>query len=111
MDCNIKHIQLGNEFCLDIDHEVLIKQGVIFPLSRVEFRLLYFLVINQGQVVPFKKLKNYAWKMAFTVTRHELYVYISRIRKKLDSGNHLICIRNVGYVLKINKHNCSGRVE
>ncbi|WP_374021025.1 helix-turn-helix domain-containing protein [Paenibacillus thiaminolyticus] len=57
-------------------------------LSRVEFRLLYLMVINQGQVVPFQKLKNYACKIAFTVAQHELYVYISRFRKKLDDEAH-----------------------
>ncbi|BFH11494.1 hypothetical protein J6TS7_35940 [Paenibacillus dendritiformis] len=99
MKRNIMHIQLNDKMCLDIEHEVLLKCGVIISLSRVEFRLLYLLAINQGQVVPFQELKNYAWKMSFTVTQHELYVYISRIRKKLDDENHIICIRNAGYML------------
>ncbi|RJG21761.1 helix-turn-helix domain-containing protein [Paenibacillus thiaminolyticus] len=62
MKRNIMHIQLSDNMCLNIEHEVLLKRGVIISLSRVKFRLLYMLAINQGQVVPFQKLKNYAWK-------------------------------------------------
>lgn len=71
MKLKIMHIQLSDNMCLDIEHEVL----------------------------SFQKLKNYAWKIAYTVTQHELDVYISRIRKKLNDENHIICIRNAGYML------------
>lgn len=60
MKRNIMHIQLSDNICLDIEHEGLMNRGVIMSLSRVEFRLLYLLAINQGQVVPFQELKNYA---------------------------------------------------
>lgn len=60
MKRNIMHIQLSDNICLDIEHEVLMNRGVIISLSRVEFRLLYLLAINQGQVVPFQELINYA---------------------------------------------------
>ncbi|NGP61357.1 helix-turn-helix domain-containing protein [Paenibacillus thiaminolyticus] len=71
MKRKIMYIHFSDNMCLDIEHEVL----------------------------SFQKLKNYAWKIAFTVTQHKLYVYISRIRKKLDDENHIICIRNAGYML------------
>lgn len=39
MKRKIMHIQLSDNMCLDIEHEVLLTRGVIISLSRVELRM------------------------------------------------------------------------
>lgn len=92
-------LKLNDRLLLDVQFENLIKDGIILSLSKIEFRILYCLTMNKNRIVPFHTLIHFAWKEGSTVTRNELYVYVTKLRKKLDAGMKIICIRNKGYMI------------
>ncbi|WP_286892149.1 helix-turn-helix domain-containing protein [Thermobacillus sp.] len=94
-----ENLKLNDRLHLDVQYETLIKDGIILSLSKIEFRILYCLTMNRNRIVSFDKLIDFAWKWSSTVTRRELYVYITRLRKKLDDNLKIICVRNRGYMM------------
>lgn len=54
-------------------------------LTRIEYDLLYHLVINKGQVLTHKQLLEKVWGPDYAGETHYLWVNISRLRKKLES--------------------------
>lgn len=94
----VDYLKLCDGMHLDVQYESLIKDGVILSLSKTEFRILFYLTINKNKIVSFENLINFSWKLSSTVTRRELYVYIARIRKKLDLNTKIVFIRNKGYI-------------
>ncbi|WP_425452432.1 helix-turn-helix domain-containing protein [Paenibacillus cellulosilyticus] len=74
-------------------------------LSRLEFRLLNLLVVRQNRVVKFDELISHTWGNLGGMDRQGLYVFISRLRNKIEyiseDGPRIICIRDLGYLLRI----------
>ncbi|MCS1352487.1 winged helix-turn-helix domain-containing protein [Mechercharimyces sp. CAU 1602] len=94
-------IQLGSGYVLDTHQEVLTQGKSQLTFSRTEFRILYLLALNLGKIVPAEELITFAWGSPH-VGDSTLYVYISRLRKKLITvypHPTIISQRNVGYVL------------
>ncbi|MBX3061330.1 MAG: response regulator [Anaerolineae bacterium] len=54
-------------------------------LTRIEYDLLYHLVINKGQVLTHKQLLEKVWGPDYGGETHYLWVNISRLRNKLKS--------------------------
>ena len=76
------------------DHEV--------ELTRNEFRILYYLFLNVGQVLSKEKLIEYLWNDAYYLDETILLVNINRLRKKLeDMGlkDFVKTKRGVGYFI------------
>ena len=51
-----------------------------------------------------ERLENQIWNYEYAGSSNNIDVYISRLRKKIDSGHHqklLHTIRGVGWVLRI----------
>lgn len=94
-------IILGDDCSLDIGRQLLVKAGLSCALSRIEFRLLHRLAMQLGRIVYIDELISYAWMISSSyVDRHELHVFMNRLRRKLGDGSKcLSCVRNVGYVL------------
>ncbi len=87
---------------LDEDgHQVWNGNGEV-PLSRTEFRLLRFLMINRGRVLSKAQIVDYVWEYDFDGNYGIVETYISYLRKKLgDSDAALIeTVRGVGYVIR-----------
>lgn len=61
------------------NHSVLIK-GIRARLTRVEFRLLTYLVRNAGKVLTSNQILSAVWGVEY------VHIYISRLRRKLE-GN------------------------
>jgi two-component system KDP operon response regulator KdpE len=70
-------------------------------LTRIEYDLLYHLVVNKGQVLTHKQLLEKVWGPDYANENHYLWVNISRLRKKLEKGAPgLQCIhtqQGIGY--------------
>ncbi|WP_159881020.1 winged helix-turn-helix domain-containing protein [Paenibacillus puerhi] len=95
-------ISLGEESYLDTDHEILVKDNLHCSLSRLEFRLIYCLATRAGEIVSPKELINFTWMKSEYVDPQVLYVYINRIRRKIEdnpkSPECIIAIPKVGYM-------------
>jgi two-component system OmpR family response regulator len=87
---------------LDEDHWVVRRAGVQVELSPTEFRLLAYLMRNQGLMLTRKQLLENVWGWGYAGQSQVLETYVSYLRRKLDPlGPPLIHTqRGVGYSLR-----------
>ena len=78
------------------------RAGERIELSRTEFNVLEFLMLNAGRVVSKQQILEHVWQYDFGGESTVVETYISYIRKKLDRlGEPMIhTLRGVGYVLR-----------
>ncbi|MCY1544937.1 phosphate regulon transcriptional regulatory protein PhoB [compost metagenome] len=74
-------------------------------LTSKESRLLLFFARSPGELITRERLQKEIWEDEGVIVGRSLDVFISRLRKKLESdeGLQLINIHNKGYKLKIVK--------
>jgi two-component system OmpR family response regulator len=84
---------------LDEDHWTVRRAGTPVELSPTEFRLLAYLMRNQGLMLTRKQLLENVWGWEYAGQSQVLETYISYLRRKLDPlGPPLIHTqRGVGY--------------
>ena len=87
---------------LDEDHWTVRRAGVPVELSPTEFRLLAYLMRNQGLMLTRKQLLENVWGWEYAGQSQVLETYVSYLRRKLDPlGAPLIHTqRGVGYSLR-----------
>jgi two-component system, OmpR family, response regulator len=87
---------------LDEDHWTVRRAGVPVELSPTEFRLLAYLMRNQGLMLTRKQLLENVWGWEYAGQSQVLETYVSYLRRKLDPlGPPLIQTqRGVGYRLR-----------
>jgi two-component system, OmpR family, response regulator len=87
---------------LDEDHWTVRRAGTLVELSPTEFRLLAYLMRNQGLMLTRKQLLENVWGWEHTGQSQVLETYVSYLRHKLDPlGPPLIQTqRGVGYSLR-----------
>jgi two-component system, OmpR family, response regulator len=87
---------------LDEDHWTVHRGGVPVELSPTEFRLLAYLMRNQGLMLTRKQLLDNVWGWEYAGQSQVLETYVSYLRRKLDPlGPPLIHTqRGVGYSLR-----------
>lgn len=99
---NREEISLGYNCVLRLDSEILIKDEIPIYLSRLQFKLLYYLSIKLGTPVSFQDLSQFVWGSSF-ITQASFYVNINRLRYLLEDNPKkprcLITIYGFGYVL------------
>jgi len=87
---------------LDEDHWMVRRAGIQVELSPTEFRLLAYLMRNQGLMLTRKQLLENVWGWGYAGQSQVLETYVSYLRRKLDPlGPPLIHTqRGVGYSLR-----------
>jgi len=87
---------------LDEDHWTVRRGGVPVELSPTEFRLLAYLMRNQGLMLTRKQLLENVWGWEYAGQSQVLETYVSYLRRKLDPlGPPTIHTqRGVGYSLR-----------
>ena len=87
---------------LDEDHWTVQRAGTPIELSPTEFRLLAYLMRNQGLMLTRKQLLENVWGWEYGGQSQVLETYVSYLRRKLDPlGPPLIHTqRGVGYSLR-----------
>jgi len=87
---------------LDEDHWTVRRAGVPVELSPTEFRLLAYLMRNQGLMLTRRHLLENVWGWEYAGQSQVLETYVSYLRRKLDPlGPPLIHTqRGVGYSLR-----------
>jgi two-component system OmpR family response regulator len=88
---------------LDEDHWTVRRAGTPVELSPTEFRLLAYLMRNQGLMLTRKQLLENVWGWEYAGQSQVLETYVSYLRHKLDPlGPPLIHTqRGVGYRLRL----------
>lgn len=91
-------ISLGEDCYLDIEQEVIIKDGMERGLSRTMFRVLRYLAENMGEEVSPTEMIRRGWGKNSTIRKDALYVVIKRIRDRLedDPSNPQCLVSNYG---------------
>ena len=90
------------ELILDLSKSWIMKNDNHFELSKNEFRILYFLLLNRGQIISRDALMDYLWDNNDFVDDNTLTVNINRLRKRLDSlgySNVILTKRSQGYII------------
>ncbi|MFJ3802618.1 response regulator transcription factor [Streptomyces sp. NPDC090088] len=84
---------------LDTARHVVSRAGTTVDLSPTEFRLLRYLMLHSGRVVPRARLLEHVWSYNFNGDDTVVATYISYLRRKIDAlGPGLIHTRRgVGY--------------
>jgi two-component system, OmpR family, response regulator len=88
---------------LDLVSRTVSRGGRNIDLLPREFKLLAYLVRNQGQVVPRAMLLQHVWDLHFDPTTNILDVYVSRVRRKVDSAQAyplIHTVRGVGFCVR-----------
>jgi two-component system OmpR family response regulator len=87
---------------LDEGHWTVRRAGVVIELSPTEFRLLAYLMRNQGLMLTRRQLLDNVWGWEYAGQSQVLETYVSYLRRKLDPlGPPLIHTqRGVGYSLR-----------
>jgi two-component system, OmpR family, response regulator len=94
-------LQVG-DLELDEEHWVVRRAGTPVELSPTEFRLLAYLMRNQGRMLTRQQLLENVWGWEFVGQSQVVETYVSYLRRKLDPlGPPLIHTqRGVGYSLR-----------
>ncbi len=87
---------------LDEDAHQVFADGSEVELSPTEFRLLHYLMLNQGRVVSKLQILDYVWEYDFDGNVGVVETYISYLRKKLGStaAGWIRTVRGIGYTLR-----------
>ena len=96
-------VRAGN-LTLDLQSHAVTVDGQPVELTPLEFKLIYVLAMNEGRVVPYSRLIEYAWGFYNEQSSALLKTHICHIRQKLgmDTGkrSRLKAIFGVGYSLQ-----------
>jgi two-component system OmpR family response regulator len=72
-------------------------------LTRTEFRLLRYLLMNAGRVLSRAQILDHVWDYDFGGDASVLETYISYLRRKVDRSDPQLIhtVRGVGYVMRV----------
>jgi len=92
----------AGDLLLDEEHWTVTRAGTPVELSPTEFRLLAYLMRNQGRMLTRQQLLENVWGWEFAGQSQVVETYVSYLRRKLDPlGPPLIHTqRGVGYSLR-----------
>ena len=88
---------------MDLQRHRISRQSILIDLTPLEFRLLEFLMRNQGRVLSRTSIEDHIWNLNIDRGSNVVDVYINYLRKKVDApfDNPLIhTVRGVGYTIK-----------
>lgn len=91
------------DLMLNLDTHEVVRAGNNISLTAQEFRLLEYLLENQGRVITRDMILNRIWNYSQDVETRVVDVYVGYLRKKVDKGyDHPLIqsVRGFGYMIK-----------
>lgn len=90
------------DLILDEDSHEVSRAGDPITLTTTEFELLRFMMRNAKRVLSKAQILDRVWKYDFGGRSNIVELYISYLRKKIDTGREpmIHTLRGAGYVLK-----------
>jgi len=94
-------IRVDENLSIDFNRRKVIVRGTEAHLRPTEFRLLYHLVSNAGQVLTHETLLRRVWGYEYRDEDQYLWLYITYLRRKLEEDpkhpRYIIGERGIGY--------------
>jgi two-component system OmpR family response regulator len=93
------------DLVLDEDSHEVSRDGTEIQLTATEYELLRFMMRNPKRVLSKAQILDRVWNYDFGGQANIVELYISYLRKKIDSGREpmIHTLRGVGYVLRPGK--------
>ena len=91
------------KFVLNLSKSIIEKDGKIVELTKNEFKILHYLVLNKEKIVSRNEIMDYLWESENFIDDNTLTVNIKRLRNKLEElglNNVIETKRGQGYILK-----------
>lgn len=87
---------------MDDDAHQVTRAGTVVPLSPTEYKLLRYLLINQGRVLAKRQILDQVWRYDFNGGSGVVDTYIGYLRRKADNTEPKLIhtVRGVGYILR-----------
>ena len=97
-------IRVDDNLSIDFSRCKVIIKGKEVHLRPTEYRLLYHLVSNAGQVLTHETLLRRVWGYEYRDEDHYLWLYITYLRKKIEDDpkhpKYILSERGIGYQFK-----------
>ncbi len=100
---NSTNVLTLSNLSIDISAHIVKRGDTIINLSAKEYAILKYMMYNVGIVLSREKIENHIWNYDYEGGTNVVDVYITYLRKKIDSGydSKLIhTVRGSGYVLR-----------
>jgi len=92
----------AGDIVLSLQTHEIARNGISVQLTPLEFRIMYMLAMNEGQIIPYARLVDYAWGYEGG-DANLLKTHICHIRQKLglpmDGEGSIRSLPTVGYSL------------
>ena len=91
------------KFVLNLSKSIIEKDGKIVELTKNEFKILHYLVLNKEKIVSRNEIMDYLWESENFIDNNTLTVNIKRLRNKLEEiglNDVIETKRGQGYILK-----------
>ena len=87
------------DIALDDQSHTVTKNGTSMDLSPIEYRLLYFFMMNAGKVLSRWQILDHVWDYGYDGDPTIVETYVSQLRKKIDTSPPTIIrtVRSIGY--------------
>lgn len=96
-------VYLDQELYIDQDKLTIYKSGLLINLSPTEFLIIKCLIKSLNKPITAEEIIKYTWGQIEGVSKNELYVFINRIRKKVEDNykkpKYLLSVHGYGYIL------------
>ena len=92
----------SGDLIIDEDAHLVWDGEAQVQLSPTEYRLLRYLILNQGRVLSKDQILDYVWEYDFGGNAGIVETYVGYLRKKLGdaNGSRIETVRGFGYVLR-----------
>ncbi|MCU0264842.1 MAG: response regulator transcription factor [Actinomycetia bacterium] len=96
------HVLRFADLTLDEDSREVRRSGTLVELTKTEFELLRYLMLNPRRVVSKAQILDRVWHYDFGGQANVVELYIGYLRRKIDRGREPLIhtVRGVGYVLR-----------
>ena len=91
------------DLLVDLESREVKRGGKDIPLTKTEFDLLVYLLMNRGKVLTREMMLNHVWGYTAEIESRVVDVYIGYLRRKIERGSSKKIIRNkrgVGYLIE-----------
>ncbi|QUI21677.1 response regulator transcription factor [Vallitalea pronyensis] len=100
-----KDVLIRGVITIDLQKHAVSVDGVLINLSHTEYKILTFLMENEGRVMTRDSLLDHVWGYDYDGTDRTVDTHINRLRTKmLNGGDHIKTVRGYGYKFEVNAH-------
>jgi two-component system, OmpR family, response regulator len=102
-NANISSVLALADLRMDDDAHRVTRAGVEVSLSPTEYKLLRYLLINQGRAMSKAQILDHVWNYDFDGDGGVVETYVAYLRRKVDNVKPKLIqtIRGVGYSLRL----------